>query len=268
MKVRKRLAFALCLLTLDLAAAGAAAQPQTAQEIEAFMRAAKVTRSRELSTGITRPLRLTLSDGAFTHDAVFQRIDEKKVMFVPTKGRSEINFVDSWRYNVAAYRLTGLLGLDRMMPVTIDYHYRGNHGSLSWWMESLMDERRRLKEKVKPPDPQAWNHDMYRMRLFTSLVHDTDRNLGNVLVSPSWGVIMLDFTRAFRLHPEIQSKEIHRCDRQLWTRLQQLTASAVDAAVGDYLTSFEKAALLKRRELLVSHIQQLIAQLGEDKVLY
>ena len=258
--------FALCLLTFDFAAV--AAQPRTPQEIEAFMRAAKVTRSRELSTGITRPLRLTLSDGAFTHDAVFQRIDEKKVMFVPTKGRSEINFVDSWRYNVAAYRLTELLGLERMMPVTIDYKYLGNHGSLSWWAESLMDERRRLKEKVQPPDALAWNQDMYRMRVFTSLVHDTDRNLGNVLVSPSWGVIMLDFTRAFRLHPEIQSKEIHQCDRRLWTRLQELTEGAVDAAVGDYLTSFEKAALLKRRELLVSHIQQLIAQRGEDKVLY
>jgi hypothetical protein len=262
----KYLTFALCLLTFDLAAV--AAQPRTPSEIEAFMRAAKVTRTRELSTGITRPLRLTLSDGAFTHDAVFQRVDEKKVMFVPTKGRTEINFVDSWRYNVAAYRLSGLLGLDRMMPVTIGYEYQGRHGSLSWWMDSLMDERRRLKEKVQPPDVLAWNQDMYRMRLFMSLVHDTDRNLGNVLVSPSWGVIMLDFTRAFRLHQEIQTKEIHQCDRQLWTRLQELSGTAVDAAVGEYLTSYEKSALLKRRELLVSHIQQLIAARGEEKVLY
>ncbi len=213
------LSFALCPLPFALAAAQAAAgplpvalapaqaaaPPQTAQEIEAFMRTARVVRTRELSTGITRPLRLTLSDGAATHDAVFQRIDQKSAVFQPSRGPTEFNFVDSWRYNVAAYRLAVLLGLDGMMPVTIEYEYQGRSGALSWWMDSLMDERRRLKEKVQPPDVRAWNQDMYRMRLFASLVHDTDRNLGNVLVSPMWRVIMLDFTRAFRLRDEIQS---------------------------------------------------------------
>jgi hypothetical protein len=262
------LTFALCLLTFDLAAAVAAAEPRTSQEIEAFMRTAKVTRFRELSTGITRPLRMTLSDGAFTHDAVFQAIDEKKAMFVPAKGQPEINFVDSWRYNVAAYRVAALLGLDRMMPVTVDYRFRGKTGALSWWMESLMDERRRLKEKVQPPDVLAWNREMYRMRLFSSLVRDTDRNLGNVLVSPTWGVIMLDFTRAFRLHPEIEAKEIHQCDRELWSRLRQLSAAALDSATGDYLTSYEKEAVLKRRDLLVAHIEELIVKRGEEHVLY
>jgi len=258
--------FALCLLTFDLTVV--AAEPRTSQEIEAFMRSAKVMRFRELSTGITRPLRLTLSDGSFTHDAVFQAVEEKRAIFVPTKGQTEINFVDSWRYNVAAYRLAGLLGLERMTPVTIDYQHRGKSGALSWWMDSLMDERRRLKEKVQPPDVVAWNRDMYRMRLFTSLVRDTDRNLGNVLVSPTWGVIMLDFTRAFRLHEEIQTKEIHQCDRHLWARLQELNAAALNSAVGDFLTSFEKASVIKRRDLLVAHIQELVAKRGEEHVLY
>ena len=232
------------------------------------MRAAKVLRSRELSTGITRPLRLTLSDGATTHDAAFQAIDEKKSVFTPTRGSSEINFVDSWRYNVAAYRLATLLGLDSMMPVTIEYQYDGRRGALSWWIDSLMDERRRLRNKVSPPDVQAWNNDMYRMRVFSSLVHDTDRNLGNVLVSPGWRVVMLDFTRAFRLHPVIQTKEINHCDRGLLTRLDALTLESLKAMVSDYLTAPEASAVMKRRDLLVTHVRTLIAQRGEDKVLY
>ena len=260
------LTFDLCLLPFDLAAA--AAKPQTPQEIATFMRAAKVTRARQLSTGVTRPLRLTLTDGTTTHDAVFQAIDQKQAVFVPQRGATEINFVDSWRYNVAAYGLAGAIGLDSMMPVTIEYEYRGRQGALSWFMESVMDERRRLKEKMTPPDVLAWNRDMYRMRIFSSLVRDTDRNLGNVLVSPAWRVIMVDFTRAFRLHPVIDSKEIHQCERGLLARLEALTPESVTAAAGKYLTEGEAAAVMKRRDLIVAHIRSLIAERGEDKVLY
>lgn len=263
-------AFALCLLTFDLAAApaGALAQPHSAQDIEAFMRSAKVVRSRELSTGITRPLRLTLTDGTTTHDAVFQAVDEKKSVFVPQTGRSEINFVDSWRYNVAAYRLARLVGLDEMTAVTIEYEYRGKPGALAWFRESIMDERQRMKKKVHPPDVQTWNRDMYRMRVFAQLVRDTDRNLGNVLVSPDWRVIMVDFTRAFRLHAEIQAKEITQCERGLLARLEALKSESLKQAVGDYLTRGEAEAVMKRRDLIVAHVRGLIAQHGEERVLY
>ena len=262
----RRLTLALCLLTLDLAPV--AAEPRTRAEIEGFMRAAKVVRSKELSTGITRPLRLTLTDGTTTHDAVFQAIDETKSVFVPARGPTEINFVDTWRYNVAAYRLSTVIGLDWMMPVTIEYQFRGKVGALAWFMESVTDERRRLKEKVRPPDVEAWNQDMYRMRVFSALVRDTDRNLGNVLVSPAWRVIMVDFTRAFRLHPVIDNREINQCERQLLGRLEALTPESLKEAVGEYLTGPEAAAVMKRRDLIVAHIRALIAQRGEDKVLY
>jgi hypothetical protein len=259
-------AFALCLLTFDLAPV--TAQPQSAQQIEGFMRSAKVVRSRELSTGITRPLRLTLTDGTTTHDAVFQAIDEKKSVFVPQTGPSQINFVDSWRYNVAAYRLAALVGLESMAAVTIEYEYRGKHGALAWFRESIMDERQRMKNKVRPPNVEAWNRDMYRMRIFAQLVRDTDRNLGNVLVSPDWRVIMVDFTRAFRTHPEIDAKEITQCERGLLARLEALTPQSLKEAVGDYLTRGEAEAVMKRRDLIVAHVRGLIAQRGEEKVLY
>jgi hypothetical protein len=260
----KCLAVAVCLLTVDVAGA----QPRTADEIAAFMRAAKVVRAKEMSTGITRPLRLTLTDGAVTHDAVFQAIDEKKSVFVAARGASEINFVDSWRYNVAAYGLAGAIGLDWMMPVMIEYDYRGRTGSLSWWMDTLMDERRRMKEKTPPRDVLTWNRDMYRMRIFSQLVRDTDRNLTNVLVSPEWRVIMIDFTRAFRLHPVVDTKEITQCDRQLLGHLEALTAESLKAAVGEYLTRGEAEAVMKRRDLIVAHVRALVAERGEDKVLY
>jgi hypothetical protein len=242
--------------------------PRTREEIEAFMRTAKVKAVRDSPKGVTRPLRLTLSDGTFSHDASFQAIDERKPFMKGADGRSEVNFVDSWRYNLAAYRLAELLGLAEMMPTTIEYRYRNRPGSLTWWMESLMDEGERLKKKVEPPNQALWNEDMLRMRVFMELVHDTDRNLGNVLVSPEWRVLMVDFTRAFRLHAEIQSKDIERCDRGLLARLEALTLGAVKQAVGEYLNGSEAEAVMKRRDLIVAHVRALIAERGEDKVLY
>ncbi len=58
-----------------------------------------------------------------------------------------------------------------------------------------MDESDRLKKKIQPPNPTDWNNQMYRMRVFSSLVRDTDRNLTNVLITPEWKVMMIDFSR-------------------------------------------------------------------------
>jgi hypothetical protein len=255
-------------LVLVVAAPAAADDLRTREDIAAFMRSAKVTAVRESSKGVTRPLRLTLSDGTTTHDASFQAVEERKALMKGANGQSEVNFVDSWRYNLAAYRLADLLGLADMMPITIEYRYRNRTGSLTWWMDSLMDEGERLKKKVQPPDTARWNEDMLRMRVFMELVHDTDRNLGNVLISPEWRVIMLDFTRAFRLWPTIRANELPRIDRALLGKLEGLTEEGVTEATKEYLPGGEIAAVMKRRDLIVEHFRARVKQLGEARVLY
>lgn len=253
----------VCLLTCALTSA----QELTREQMEAFLQTAKVVRYSQISKGITRPYRLTLSDGTLTHDGVFQSVDEKKAIAQMQRG-TEINFVDSWRYNVAAWRLGDLIGLGAMLPVTVEREWQGKHGALSWFLASQMDEAERLKKKVSPPDPVVWNQDMLRLRVFTELIADTDRNLGNVLVSPDWRVLMVDFSRAFRLHPAFRPKELTQCDRALLARLQALTAEEVSAAAGEYLTKWEVDAVMKRRDLIVAHFQKLIAAKGEEKILY
>jgi hypothetical protein len=255
-------------LTLALFGQSTAKGPQTRDEIASFMRSARVVNTAGTTKGVTRPLRLTLSDGAFTHDAVFQAINQRKALMQFPTGESEINFVDSWRYNVGAYQLAGVLGLADMMPVTIEYRFRGTTGSLSWWMESLMDEGERVKKGIQPPDNEAWNNDMFRQRVFMELVRDTDRNVGNVLVSPEWRVIMLDFTRAFRLQPTIRAVELMRIDRALLGRLEALSLDAVTEATRKYLSRSEINAVMKRRDLIVTHYHERVKQLGEAKVLY
>ena len=49
-------------------------------------------------------------------------------------GRTEINLVDSYKYDIAAYRLAELLGLEDILPVTVERNGEGNWGALSWWL--------------------------------------------------------------------------------------------------------------------------------------
>lgn len=264
----RRVLSALTVATLVLTSPLAADTPTTKEDIEKFMRTAKVVAQKTTSKGVTKPLRLTLSDGTTKHDAAFQSVDERMAVFRPDRGPTELNFVDSWRYNVAAYRLAELLGIDRMMPVTIEYRYKGKVGALAWWMESLMDEGERLAKKIQPPSPLEWNRDMYRQRVFAELVHDVDRNIGNTLISPEWKVIMLDFTRAFRLWDKIRPNELHSCDRNLLAKLEELKEETLAAATKNYLTPSEVKAVLKRRDMIVEHYRKLIQEKGENVVLY
>ena len=188
-----------------------------------FLKNAKVIRTRTTSKGITAPKRLTLSDGMITHDAVFQAVDERQTVANLSGGgrqaKTELNFVDSYRYNLAAYALAELLGLDHMMPV-LRRAALGGHDRIDQLVRAtLMDESDRLKKKIQPPNPTEWNHQMYRMRVFSSLVRDTDRNLTNVLITPEWKVMMIDFTRGFRLQPELMhEKDLAKMDRTLLAR--------------------------------------------------
>jgi hypothetical protein len=259
--------------TYAQAAAAAPAPQLTVEQMKDFLKNAKVIRSRTTSKGVTAPKRLTLTNGTITNDAVFQSVDESKMVAQLSGGgraaSTEMNFVDSYRYNLAAYSVAELLGLEYMMPVYVERRWAGSIGSVGWWVNTLMDESDRLKKKVQPPDATDWNYQMYRMRVFTALVRDTDRNLTNVLITPDWKVMMIDFSRAFRLQPELMyNKDLARVDRKLMARLEALDRRAVKAAVGDWLNNGEIDAMMKRRELLVAHFKKLIAELGEDKVLY
>ena len=254
--------------------APAAAAPElSVAQIKDFLHNAKIIRSKQTSKGVTAPKRVTLSDGTLTHDAVFQAIDDRQmVMKLGGGGRqetTELNFVDSYKYNIAAYEIAALLGIDHMMPVYVERRWNGQTGSISWFVPTLMDESDRLKKKVEPPNPTAWNQQMYRMRAFSSLVRDTDRNLTNVLVTPEWKVMMIDFTRAFRLQPELQHlKDLQKIDRELLAKLTTLDREQVRKVTSDFLTKSELDAMMQRRDMLVAHFKKLIAELGEDKVLY
>ena len=260
-------------LSYSQTTAPAPAAEISTEQIAAFLKGAKVIRTRSTDKGVTAPKRLTLSDGAITHDAVFQAIDDRQMVArLGGGGRqttTELNFVDSYKYNIAAYELARLLDLDHMMPVYVERRWNGLIGSISWFVPSLMDESDRLKKKIQPPNPTDWNYQMYRMRVFSSLVRDTDRNLTNVLITHQWKVMMIDFSRGFRLQPELMhAKDLAKIDRKLLAKLEALSKEDARVAMKDYLTKSELDAMFVRRDLIVAHFKKLVADLGEEKVLY
>ena len=98
----------------------------TVEQKREFLLTAEVKRSRTTREGITVPYCLTLTDGKITHDALFQSINDRRPFKKFRDGTSEINFVDSYLYNLAAYELSKLLGLDDMLPVTVRRKWKGD----------------------------------------------------------------------------------------------------------------------------------------------
>ena len=87
----------------------------TRDQQEAFLQSAEIVGDRPVGRGVTGIRRLTLRHGGVTHDAAFQSVDERRsVQHFPGAKRPEINFRDSYRYNIAASQLAVLVGLGDM----------------------------------------------------------------------------------------------------------------------------------------------------------
>lgn len=235
-----------------------------------FLLKAKVIRSSQTAKGVTLPYRLTLTDGTITHDGGFQAIDEMKPQMQFADGHTEFNFKDSYHYNIAGYELAKLLGLDNMIPVTVERSWDGKKGSLSWWVPNIMmDEGDRLAKHVEAPDPDGWNKQMYKVRVFDELVYDTDPNLTNVLITKDWKVWRVDFSRGFRTWKKLRNAgNLVMCDKSLLEKLKALNEADLLAATKKHLSKSEVKGVVGRRDLIVETFNKLIAEKGEAAVLY
>jgi len=257
--------FVVCTSAL-LAGQGvpAAARPSlTPEDMEAFLLKAKVTNRRDAGSGVTGSSRVTLSDGRLTHDAHVQAVDVARAVFTAGKA-SEVNFKDTYRYNIAGYRLARLIGLDNV-PMSVERNIEGKLAAVTWWVDDVqMDEGARLKKKTMAPDVQRFAKQIQVMKIWDELIQNKDRNGGNLLWTSDWSMWLIDHTRAFRLGKELVAPaDLTRCDRRLLDGMRALTAESLAKAVGDSLTKEEQGAVLARRDLIVKHFDDRIAKLGE-----
>ncbi len=251
------------------AALGAAGEPAwTDAEREDFLQRAEIGTAEKLEIGVTGSKRATLSLNGWSHDAHIQAVDEVKHK-VKVGRRTVLDFRDSYRYNIAAYRLDRLLDLN-MVPVSVERKVDGDPAAVTWWVDDVMlMERERIANDVKPPHPRSWREQSYRKRVFTQLIANEDLNRGNILITGDWKVWLVDFTRAFRRNKKpTDPDKLVKIETSLLERLRGLSREVLESRLGDVLIEAELKPLLARRDAIVKHFDREIERRGAAEVLY
>jgi hypothetical protein len=234
--------------------------------MEAFLLEAKIVDIRDAGAGVTGSKRATLTDGTLTHDVHIQSVDIKKTVFQAGR-HTELNFKDTYRFNIAAYRLARLLDL-HTVPMSVERKVNGDVAAVTWWVDDVqMDERERLKRRTMGPNPGRTSNQIQLMRIWDELIQNRDRNQGNILWTHDWTLWLIDHTRAFRLDARLQKpEELRRIDPDLLARLKGLTEDSVAKAVGYSLQKSEQEALLQRRDRIVKLYEERAARVGTAAV--
>jgi len=249
-------------------AAPAAPLQLAAGDMESFLQNAKITATKS-TKGVTSAKRVTLSAGRVTHDAQIQDVDIALAIFEVGPKNTEVDFKDTYRYNIAGYRLSRLLGLDNV-PMSVERKINGKPAAMTWWIDDvILDEGARQKEHTVGPNPSRTASQIHILRVFDELIQNRDRNAGNLLWTSDWKMWMIDHTRAFRLGKDLlKPQQLERVDRDMFEKLRGLTAPELTETMDKTLTKAEIQALLVRRDAIVKLFDEKIAQRGEAAVLF
>jgi hypothetical protein len=242
---------------------------------EEFLLTAEIVKSELVGEGVTAPYRLYIKKGDV----------EKKAAWKNPSGMMG-GFLEGWQYEIAAYRLDKLIGLD-MVPVTVEREFKGKKGALSLWADNKYSllKMTDLGEKFPESALKQTEDRKYIARLWDCLIANDDRTMQNVLYTDDWRTILIDHSRAFRSSKKYRDRLmfgtnglkksedgrpflIRRVPRTMLEKIQALDFASIKQAVGPYLKDDEINAIIARKKLIADEISLMIKQNGEDKVLY
>lgn len=224
---------------------------------ERFLLTGRILSETANGKGIAGTKRAMMTDGRVTHAVHLQFIDQYMPLFKGKDGSTEQDFKDTWKFNVAAWRLGKLLHLTDMMPACVARPVDGKPASVCWWIDGIqMDEKERLAKGIQPPDVPAWNRQMDTIRVFDQLIYNMDRSQENLLIGNDWRAYMIDHTRSFRKWKTLRNPAaITKCSPELLRALQALRRQDVERELGEFLTPEEIDGLMARRDLIVQRLQ-------------
>jgi len=241
----------------------------TQDELVRFLVSAEESSAKMLSRGITGAKRLTLELGGLEARVIFHHVNrsELRPKRLPN-GRTVLYLRDSYKSQIAAYRLGRLLGMQNVPP-TVDRLSGAASGSAQLWIEKAVTEDIRLAEGTTLPDYNLWNQSQVDMRIFDNLINNIDRNQGNMLVDSFGTLWLIDHTRSFGEDRDLPLPEtITRCSNRMLQAIRSLREETVRKELAPYLTRIELKALWRRRQLVLNRIAENLATMGRDRVLF
>jgi hypothetical protein len=241
-------------------AAATAAAPQCSRAwlgheaaIEAALTSGAVGKLEAVPIGVTKPQRGYLPDGGPVRRFAWKAL--------PPQRRS--GYMESYKAEIAAYQLDRLLDLG-MVPPAVERTVEGRIGAAILWIEATTGWNK--DAPPRGPEP-GWSKQISRMKLFDQLIANIDRNQGNLLYDADWHLFLIDHSRAFTTRTSLGGiATIGLVDRALWTKIDALTESDLERALGAWLSNDERRAILTRRDRMREAIAKMVKSKGETGV--
>jgi hypothetical protein len=223
-------------------------------EIEVFLASGRVLKMEDVPIGVTKPQRATLEPGPVARFA-----------WKPIKPGYSKGFMESYRAEIAAYKLDRMLDL-HMVPPIVEREFNGRNGAAVMWIENTRGWN--LKQPPQGPQP-TWSRQITRMKMFDLLIANIDRNEGNLIYDADWHLFLIDHSRAFTNKKDLKGLEpLGRVDRQLWDKMAALGVPDLEAGLGTWVSTDDLKALLIRRDRMATVIKDMVAKRGETGVFY
>jgi hypothetical protein len=219
--------------------------------LERWLVEAEVVNLEDIDTGVTKPHKVTLRKDGVELRAVFKEVSTDETGAYDRS--AAVNTSDRFDYEIAAYQLDRLLGLD-MVPVTVKRTIKNRRGILQFWIDNSINVRRMLEQKIQPDGwcPVAPQYNL--MNVFDVLTFNSDRTQENALWTRDWMLVLIDHSRAFRTtrgNPTLLYKGGVQVPPALAERLKRLDRETLKARLTPYLQLRQIDALLKRRDRLL-----------------
>lgn len=248
-----------------------AAKPSTTKvwigryaEYEEFLRTAEIEKTERMDVGVLGIRRAYFKPGGLVRRAALRSIRPGKYD----------GYFESYRSEIAAYKLDRLLELD-MVPPTVERRYNGETVSLQLWGEDLKMLKEVNEKKLRPTTPAEvgqYTFQLRRQKLFHNLTGNLDPNQGNIMFDPVWNVVLADFSRAFtntrKLVFEIGNPAgATAIDRPFIDRIKALDRETLRRELGDFVEGGGAVdAILLRRDDIVRGFERLAKQKGDAQV--
>jgi hypothetical protein len=224
-------------------------------EIEKFLAEGKILKLEMVPIGVTKPQRAVLEPGG----------PVGRFAWKPLRPGYSMGFMESYKSEVAAYKLDRMLDL-KMVPPIVERTIDGKTGAAIMWIENTKPWS--VEHPPQGPEPM-WSIQLTRMKMLDLLIANIDRNQGNLIYDNDWHLFLIDHSRAFIGKKDLKGiAPLGRVDRGLWNKMEALTLESLEAGLGDMVSTGDKNAILIRRDKMALAIKELIAKRGEKSVFY